>query len=334
VASTWKRQLLWAMTSPARRVLAGRNRLRIVNYHRINDRASVFPLDVEAVSASAEDFDRQVRFCTQNYDVVAFHDLVEWLDGRARLPKRPLIITFDDGYEDNFRCAYPILKAHRVSAMFFVATAYVGTDRLFWWDEVALALNTCTGASFELTVGPDRLRLDVSSSTARSSSTKTVLSALKRIPNPQRLDAIRALSEIRQARRRTDAAIGRQVATWDELRQMQAGGMEIGSHSVTHPILSQVDDDQLRHEVTESKATLEAQLGRPVDVFSYPVGGTASINDAVTACVEEAGYRVAVTYINGVTPLDRPLDRFRIKRLRVDGLDAAAFGLQVTVPGL
>jgi peptidoglycan/xylan/chitin deacetylase (PgdA/CDA1 family) len=84
------------------------------------------------------------------------------------------------------------------------------------------------------------------------------------------------------------------AATWDQLREMNQAGIEIGSHTVTHPILTNVDDEQLRYELVSSKSRLESELNSPVTLFCYPNG---TYDDRVEAAVRDAGYKLAVTTI-------------------------------------
>jgi peptidoglycan/xylan/chitin deacetylase (PgdA/CDA1 family) len=105
---------------------------------------------------------------------------------------------------------------------------------------------------------------------------------------------------------------------WAQVRELSDAGMEIGSHSVSHPVLAQIeDDDVLRRELHDSKAAIEHHTGRPVVSLAYPVGGRAAYDDRVVAATREAGYRFAFTYGAGPNRLDA-LDGYRIKRLAVE----------------
>jgi peptidoglycan/xylan/chitin deacetylase (PgdA/CDA1 family) len=115
---------------------------------------------------------------------------------------------------------------------------------------------------------------------------------------------------------------------------MQRGGMEIGSHSLTHPVLSQVGPDELRQQISGSKATLETRLGCEVNAFSYPAGEAVAVTSEVTEQVRAAGYRFGVSYVNGTNRLNASLDRYTMKRLRVDGLGEREFRMRLAAPTL
>ena len=141
----WKRRALSTVVSALAPVIIPRARgvaVRILNYHRINYPHAIGSLDGEVLSAPPELFAEEVRFCRKHFDVLSFADLRRTLDGSVPLPPRPLIITFDDGYRDNYQHAFPILKANHLTAMFFLAVGFIGTTQLFWWDVVARAVKT------------------------------------------------------------------------------------------------------------------------------------------------------------------------------------------------
>ncbi len=308
--------------------------VRVLNYHRINYLAPEFAFDPDVVSATPELFEREVRFCKENFDVISFAELHDAFEGHGPAPKRPLVISFDDGYEDNYSHAYAILKTHRVPAIFFLAANYIGTDRLFWWDAVALALRAAEDPRLTLEVGGGRLVFDLTTPEERRVSTKRLLKTLKMVPNTERERIVDELAS-RSATRGQAERWSRQTMTWEEAREMAANGMEIGSHTLSHPILSRISDrPTLTHEIAGSKALIESRLVSPVSVFSYPVGGPGAFNATVVQIVKDAGYRSAVTYINGLNRLAAVTDRFSLKRLHVDGLSEAEFKMRLLAPQL
>ena len=332
----WKRRALSTVVSALAPVIIPRASgvvIRILNYHRINNPHAIGSLDGEVLSASPELFDEEVRFCKQHFDVLSFGDLRRSLDGSVRLPPRPLIITFDDGYRDNYQHAFPILKSHGVTAMFFVAVGFIGSTQLFWWDAVAHAIKTYKGPAAPLSPGRGGNRVRYAVTQARLASIKSILRRLKALPNQARVDAVAKLSESASASDSEPTNAGGEIMTWSEVREMHAAGMEIGSHSMTHPVLSKVEEaDRLRHEMAGSKAALEESLGAEVSVFSYPVGGEAAIGPDVIREVQRAGYQFAVSYLPGVNHPSPQMDRYSMRRLHVDGLDLTQFRARLALP--
>src|SRR5262252_433736 len=124
--------------------------ITVLTYHRVGPGPSVSRIDANVVTVSAEVFDRQLDFVKQHFDIVTVEDIVAAIDGGVTLPPSPLLITFDDGYRDNFDVALPLLRKHRLSATFFVATRFVDERRLFWWDRINYLLKASSRAKVEL----------------------------------------------------------------------------------------------------------------------------------------------------------------------------------------
>ena len=333
MALGWKRRVLSAVVSALAPAIASRasdGSIRILNYHRINYPNAIGALDQEVLSATPELFDDEVGFCRKHFDLISFADLRGSLNGSVRLPRRPLIITFDDGYRDNYQHAFPILKSHGVSAMFFVAVGFIGTTQVFWWDTVARAVKAHKGERLRCVFGGEQIEYSTQSVEARLETIKSILRRLKSLPNRERLDTVTRLS---QASSSDVSSSGGEIMTWNEVREMHAGGMEIGSHSMTHPVLARVEEEaQLRAEVAGSKAALEAALGSEVSVFSYPVGGASAIGPDVIREVQRAGYQFAVSYLPGVNNPSTQMDRYSLRRLHVDGLDLTEFRARLVLP--
>ena len=119
--------------------------LRILAYHRVlDDDESSFPFDEEVISATTDDFCRQMKFARDNFEIISFRDL-EICEQQGRpWPKRALIITFDDGYRDNYTNAFPILREFGLTATIFLTAGHIGLRELFWWDLVAYCIKHST----------------------------------------------------------------------------------------------------------------------------------------------------------------------------------------------
>ncbi|MFM2118929.1 MAG: hypothetical protein RL722_397, partial [Pseudomonadota bacterium] len=104
---------------------------------------------------------------------------------------------------------------------------------------------------------------------------------------------------------------------WDQAREMAAAGIEIASHTINHPVLSQLDDATLDHELRESRAVIHRELGRDLPVVAYPVGKVGAYDERVMAAARACGYRLGLSYEHGVTPL-ASLPSFDMRRLAVE----------------
>lgn len=288
---------------------------RILAYHRIwnlGDEAA-FPYDPELVSASPEEFAWQMRWLRDHMSPVPLATLLESIETGRELPPRAVAVTFDDGHRDNFTHAFPVLRECGVPATVFLSTGYMDAARTFWFDEVAHRLHATRAARVSLpALGRDWALGDVAS---RRLATHEVLVAMKRVTEELRVQALAELAAATGTGPVSDPASA--TLTWEQVERMRAGGVTFGSHTVTHPILSRIGEEQLRRELAESRAQLVDRRLGDTDVIAYPVGGEETYDDRVVRVARECGYRMGLAYTSGVSTWP-PEDPFRVRRLHVE----------------
>lgn len=299
-------------------------RIIILAYHRIYETGdeAAFPFDPELVSATPRDFARQME-CVLRYGTpISFRDLGEALDRGQRLPRRPILVTFDDGHRDNCTHAFPVLRALGVPATLFLSTGYIGQPGTFWFDRVAqLLFRAPPGRVRAAAVGFEGALGDVAS---RRAATVHLLELLKHVPNASRLEALEELERHLGGTAPAQDSRHSGSLTWDQVREMATGGIELGSHAVTHPILTNLDDESLAYELAESKRVIEERTGTEVTAVAYPVGGRCAFDDRVLTVVRATGYRFGVSYVSGVNARAR-LAPYALKRLHVERYTSAAY---------
>jgi glycosyltransferase involved in cell wall biosynthesis/peptidoglycan/xylan/chitin deacetylase (PgdA/CDA1 family) len=270
-------------------------------------------------------------YVRRNFDVISFRDLLAIEDQECTAPRRPLIVTFDDGYRDNYTQAFPVLKEFGIPATVFVATGHMGRQSLFWWDLVAFCFKTTQQPEITLDeISPHALPLATLGDRRRA--IERVLAWIKEIPDDARARFARELPVALGVAMPPDLALGMHLS-WDEIREMADRGIEFGSHTVTHPILSNVEDGRLEKEVFNSKAELERELKREILVFSYPVGGAGNFQSRTIASVARAGYRYAVSYVEGV--VNNATNRLAMPRIHVEADHSLnLFRANLRFPGL
>lgn len=292
--------------------------LPILAYHRVWDIGdeAAFPFDPELVSASRAAFAWQMEYLRDRHHPITFETLLNVMDGREELPPRPVIVTFDDGYDDNYLNAFPVLRSLEMPATIFVATGYVGSGKPFWFDLVAHLLYHAPAGVLDvpgldpgLALGPD--------ADSRRAAASRLVGALKRVSNRQRLEILDWLERRYAGVMNPGEFRLSRPLDWNQIREMSAAGIEFGSHTVSHPILSRLDDAELACELADSRRRLEQELGRPAPVLAYPVGGPEEFNDKVVRAAENAGYRLGLSYMPGVNRLGA-MERFRLRRQHVE----------------
>ncbi|HED32872.1 MAG TPA: hypothetical protein ENJ08_01460 [Gammaproteobacteria bacterium] len=288
--------------------------LRVLAYHRICDPEQWHDNDISLVSASNEEFDWQVQYVKKHYDLISFEDLNDILNNKVDKPKRPVIITFDDGFSDNYFNAYPVLKEHSAKATFFVSADYIGTDKQYWFNKIYRSFINPQNTKVSI----KNLNINIDFSNAESTRRRqiyTVIEALKKCPNHERLEYIEYIAQ-KYPERELDDRLSVPM-TWDQLREMNGHNMEIGSHTTTHPVLSKLSDVDLKDEIHGSKKIIEEELNTTVSTIAYPVGMSFAYNDAVVSEVKAANYTFGASYIAGTNYLSE-LKPYDLRRIHVE----------------
>lgn len=201
-------------------------KILVLNYHKVDN------MNI-SLSVLPKDFDAQMAYLKENgYHAISPQELYAGLTEDAELPDKPVLITFDDGYVDNYIYAYPILKKYGFKGTIFAITSFMGTQ-----------------------------------------------------PN---------------------------YITWEQAREMEADGMSIESHTVTHRSLTELSDAQLQDELVNSKKILEEKLDKKIDFVAYPTG---TYNLHIAGLVRDAGYKAAFTIKYG--NVDKASNLYALERVPV-----------------
>ena len=284
---------------------ARKARLCIVNYHRILQAPDPL-LENEPDVATFREHMKMLADC---FRVLPMHEALAALQ-RGQLPPRAVCITFDDGYRSIHDLALPVLREFGLPATVFVTSGYVDSDENMWNDRIVDAVRAASGV---LDLRPSGSGLHpVDSVGARCAAVRLLTTRAKYLPPPERMALVEELEKLVGAPARA------LMLTSAMVRALDASGIEIGAHTVSHPILTSLPDDDARAEIVGSKEALEAILGRPVRYFAYPNGKAGLDFDARhIAMVREAGFAAAFsTALGAVTaaqdvytlPRSRPWD--------------------------
>lgn len=287
--------------------------LLCLNYHRI---ASQLPsyCDPGVISASADDFAAQIRFLKRHAELITPDEIEDARRSRGRF----VLVTFDDGYSDNYHSAFEVLRHEGARATFFIATGYIDNPRLPWWDAINALIDSTTASTLDL---PDYALpiLDLSPA-AKPDAVRQLLRLYKRLPGERAQALLQRLAELPDAEQ---PAAREEWMRWDMLRDMQANGMHIGGHTMHHPVLSRLPIDEQREEILGCAERLQTELGRPLRAFAYPVGNRDSFNADTRQVLREAGVRYAFSYYGGFQGMDTA-DDYDIRREPIEPYVAPA----------
>jgi peptidoglycan/xylan/chitin deacetylase (PgdA/CDA1 family) len=293
--------------------------ITVLTYHRVGRRDDPTVLDEDVVDVTPDQLARHLKFIKRWFDPIGIDQLCAFTRGRGRLPRNPLMVTFDDGYRDNHDVALPILVKHGVRAVFFLATDYIERRKLYWWDRVSLLIGRSPRPRIVMEY-PEPLSIPLVGPDARRAAVRR---AQRIIKDRRGLDLPRFLDELERAAGVTLSAdeerrlVEATVMTWDHAAALRRAGMDVQSHTHTHRVLQTLDGRELQRELRTSRTALEDALGEPIVGVSYPVGQPLRDSPQIRQAVRDAGYRLGFSNATGVNRT-RTLDALDVKRVSLD----------------
>ena len=259
----------------------GKGRLHIFIFHRVLDyRDPLMPHEPDIAR-----FDALIRCISRTYRVIDLGLAVDLMK-KQQLPARSACITFDDGYLDNLTNALPILKKYHISPTIFIAFDYI--DGLLMWNDVVI--ESIRGYHGILELEEIGMKLCCSSLEQKIHAINLLLPVIKYMTpgdKQQLVERIKSLTHYNSTRL---------MMNRNEIQGLVSSGAAVGAHTLSHPILTCIDDDKARQEIRDSKEKLESLLDKAVDLFAYPNGRLGQDYDSRhVAMVEACGYKAAVS---------------------------------------
>ncbi len=304
--------------------------LIVLNYHRLGQ-PNGQPYDDGTFSATADEFQAQVEFLKKRYSIVTLDEAVHLVTGKKSFRGAAILLTFDDGYLDNFQIGYPILRSLGVQGTFFLISSFVGSNELPWWDRIAYGVKRASNRVITLD-HPNRMQFDLTQQD-RADVIRALLAQYKQLPS--RSDASQFLACLEQACQPGLRTVNERLfLNWSEAANMHANGMAIGCHTHTHPILSQLTVEEQYEELRMVKETIQARLSIPANVLAYPVGKKTTFTPQTEDVLQQLGYCAAFSYYGGIN-LPGNTRPFDIRRNSVDaGLPLCRLRLQLAVASI
>jgi peptidoglycan/xylan/chitin deacetylase (PgdA/CDA1 family) len=288
-------------------------RCTVLTYHRIAWDA----LGYHDLTVAPRTFRSHLEYMQlRGYRFLSLKEYEEYLAGRRPLDGDSVLLTFDDGYRDNYAAAFLVLRELGIPATVFLCTGPMESGLALWWDRVESVVRELRrGGVRTVAADPDvpewvsaLLRRSLVGSDRRASLALGTLIDLLRERPADELERVVAALE-----RETPAVDGRGLMlTWEMAREMRAGGVAFGAHSVTHPDFSQLSAQTMMSEILESKRCIERHLDCEVTSFAYPYGKTGHLTEAMVESLMASGFRRAFTTENGRN--DPHADPFALRR--------------------
>lgn len=266
-----------------------KSQITILMFHRVGPAKNAWLLPPTDTS----DFEDRMKYLSKTHKILSLNELATCLTAGKPLAKKVAVVTFDDGYRDNYRYAFPILKKYKIPATVFLITGHIDTGNLFWFDKIRYVIwNTKI----------KRLKLDgfedfsLNSIDNRLLSIYSITEKLKKLKDETKNHLVEKIINISKVDIPHD--LGRDVnLSWDEVKEMNEWGIEFGAHTISHPILTRIPLEQAKFEILQSKKEIEKRLGQSVYTFAYPNGTREDFNTGIIDLVRKSGFTCAVTTI-------------------------------------
>lgn len=280
----------------------------ILMYHRILPEADArFDYAPNGMVVTQKVFAAHMRFLSHSYQTITIAELHEHLNADA-VPTRPLaVVTFDDGWLDNYQNAWPILQRYHVPATIFIATNFIDGGNWYWLERLKFVLAHAHKmlATGKLQ-GPRRSRLVDGLAAldlldlAEGYDTKlghTLARVAQHTQKFEEHDRSEFMAQIDEISELSDLPGSRYFMTWDEVKKLANDGFYIGAHTRSHVDLTTITKHEVKEELGSCKSRLESELQHPIEHFAYPYGKN---NDSVRTQTENAGFKSSCSTVSGL----------------------------------
>lgn len=262
-----------------------RDKLLILMYHR-------FSRGDEIGKISASDFERHLTYLKRHYKPITLSEAVSRIGAGEPIPSRSVVLTVDDGYSDFFDVASPLLQKYDFPAMIYIVTDFVGQNGWIWTDKMRFVFSSAEKGPVKLSVGEQRFEFDLNGKFSRFTAAGKINSTLKRLPDADKEAQINEIADSLNVPLPDSPPQEFGPLTWDQVDELSRSHVEIGSHTVSHPILTNVDGPRLKDELARSRSVVEAFASNGMIHFCYPNG---NVSDRERDAAKAAGFASAVT---------------------------------------
>ena len=298
-----------------------RRSLIVLTYHRVIAKT---PYDTRPSSSVFScEFEEQIEYLVRRYHIAKGEEVRSLICEGGSLPSNSVLITFDDGYENNYTRAFPVLQRYGATATFFLTTGLIGRAQAsLWFDDLDSLLSTNS-------IRPVIERLKALGLPAGVENERGVRKWIKGLSRQPRENAIETLKKCLGYAYPTNTAEITDLMTWEQIREMSNAGMTFGSHTDSHQILASGTPEEMEHELLHSRLKIESETGRPCWAFAYPNGESGDFDGSHKVALKAAGYACAFTQIPGF--VDASTEHYALPRIPIpDSGDIRVFASRVS----
>ena len=290
-------------------------------YHRVADVYS----DPQMLCVRPNVFDEQINFLKKNYKVISLSSIHKHLNNK--IPRKSVAITFDDGYQDNFINALPILQSHDIPATFFITSGYIGDNKEFYQEVLnrIFFLEKNIPKTLDIEINKTYYQYaELDQESQRKTAYADIHKALRSEKDETRKNIIQQL--IKWSKVNKTPLNDYKNLTISELQKIAKSSLfEIGAHSVNHLILSGLDNDEQKSEIVDSKVELEKIIDKKITTFAYPYGTINSYNKQSVEILKENNFKIGCSNYQGL--VYQNTSKYELPRMLVRDITIEKFRL-------
>ena len=302
------------------------NNFFVFNYHRLYSSKLQTPFDEGVCEYTIDTFETHLKWIKNNFDVLSEKDVLN-MSNDGKVPKRCALITFDDGYIDNYSLAFPLLKSYNLPAIFFIPTQAIDERVLGWWDIISYLIKKSPKEEIII----DSRKFQLLNHDQKEYAIAYFVNKFKTTPFTSYEKLIDILSVSCDVEIPSYAEQSEQLMTWENLNEVIGHNITIGSHTHTHRVLNTLDENEQFNELQKSKKILENKLNCKINSLSYPVGEYSHFSTATKKIAKKAGYKICFSNSTGFNK--NSIDPYDIKRFGLSSVPNIMKG-QLVLPSV
>jgi peptidoglycan/xylan/chitin deacetylase (PgdA/CDA1 family) len=292
-----------------------RRKIAIVCYNGVSSREAFPGIDnYQGKHVRASQFRRHLALLARRYHVLPLPDVLHAMRNGVPLPPYTAVITFDDGYENNVTVALPCLLEAGLTASFFLTTSLIGTDECLWVDQIEQALNDEQRTRMFARFGNKRETIPLETEADRREADRLVRWFCKQLTDAEKSEWLRSFfaeNGIDPPKAQAD----HRFMSWAQARELHDSGMTVGSHTLTHAIVTRLTPSEMEREIAGARVACEERLGVRCDTFAYPNGRPGDFSKASNDVLRRLGFACGLTTIHGLNKRDA--NAYTLKRIGV-----------------
>jgi peptidoglycan/xylan/chitin deacetylase (PgdA/CDA1 family) len=287
----------------------------ILLYHGVTDQRSSGIENYSKKHINYKDFRDQMRWLHNYANVISMDELVDMYHSKSRVPKKTVVVTFDDGFKNNYTVAAPILSEFKIKTTFYITSGMIGGEKPFWVDEIESCLNATELNEITLSLGK-RCKFKLGNLNNKIEALAKIKIFCKNTDNHTKNKVLKDLKKITKVNPTNKDCMNYQIMNWNDVRELSNDEQFIiGGHSLSHEILTSLDKNEMRENIRRSISDIELNIKKKVFHYSYPEGQENHFNDDVINVLKNNNIICSPSAIHGKSNFK--LGLFRLKRIMV-----------------